>query len=142
MALAGFFLLLRILRALLSHLLGVAAFSSSDANAMWHDRLSAFPISALLLCVCLVPASEEIFFRGFLYAGIAKSHAGPYTAIALTAGLWAVTHQEYEPAQIAELFLLGLFLGWSRKTTSSLVPPIAIHALYNFFTLLPLVLNH
>jgi membrane protease YdiL (CAAX protease family) len=142
LVLTAIVLVLSIAYVLLSHLLGDAMSESRAEIAKRHELLSAFPIVGLLVYVFLIPTAEEIFFRGFLYTGIAGSIAGPYVAIVLTASLWAGTHWQYKPLQIAWLFLLGLFLGWNRKKTRSLVSPIIFHALNNFFVLVPFVLRH
>ncbi len=82
--------------------------------------------------VVAAPLFEESFFRGFLFRGFASSFMGPRGAIALTSGLWAVIHAQYDAYGIATIFCFGLLLGSARLRTRSLLAPIAMHAMANF----------
>jgi membrane protease YdiL (CAAX protease family) len=95
----------------------------ASANPVW------------LIWVALViaaPIFEEAFFRGFLFQGFSSSFMGPFGAIALTAGLWALIHTQYDLYGIGTIFCLGLLIGLARLHTGSLWPPIAMHAMANF----------
>jgi membrane protease YdiL (CAAX protease family) len=84
--------------------------------------------------VVLAPLNEELFFRGFLFAGISRSRLGGAGAILLTALLWAVIHIQYDWYGVSNIFVIGLLLGYARWKTDSIVPPILMHGLMNLLT--------
>jgi len=84
-----------------------------------------------LALVVAAPLFEETFFRGFLYKGFAASALGPVAAIAITAGLWAAIHLQYDFYGMVSIFFLGLFLGAARSLSESLVVPVLLHAASN-----------
>lgn len=94
-------------------------------------RTAGFPPLLWLAVVVLAPLNEEIFFRGFLFAGIGRSRAGGWGAILLTSLLWAFIHVQYDQYDVATIFAAGLLLGYARLKTNSIVPTIGMHALMN-----------
>ena len=84
-----------------------------------------------LFCVALIifaPLFEEMFFRGFLFRGLAASVIGSIGAIVLTTALWAMLHVQYDTYGIATIFVLGLFFGAARVVTGSLYVPLVLQA--------------
>ena len=108
----------------------------------------------------LAPLAEEIVLRGAilrsllrwtgslpqdgtiptsLTAGGPQRHGGHWTAIALSALLFALMH--FNPAQMPHAFLIGLLLGWMYWRTGSILPGVAYHwanntvayVLYHFY---------
>ena len=79
----------------------------------------------------VAPLFEEIFFRGFLFRGIANSWLGAPGAIVITAAVWALIHLQYSWTDIGMIFLLGLFLGYARYRTGSTTLTVLLHALWN-----------
>jgi membrane protease YdiL (CAAX protease family) len=93
--------------------------------------------SPLLFWIALViatPVFEELFFRGFVFAGILASPLGRTGAVLITALLWTWVHQELDPLEFAIAFLIGTTLGIARLRTQSLFVPIAMHMLYNLIS--------
>lgn len=93
------------------------------------------PIAIVLLFIAIVivaPVCEEIAFRGFLFRGLSMSRLGVPGAIVLTAAMWALMHVQYDWFVIAQIFLLGIFLGWLRWATGSTVLTIVLHFITNF----------
>jgi membrane protease YdiL (CAAX protease family) len=137
------------LRAMLPY---VAAFLvlllSFDLSSLWLDRsvVTQFMLDVyesagskpLLWLTLLVgaPVGEELFFRGFLLAGFRTSRLGATGAVVLTSLLWAGIHTQYDPPDMAMVFLTGMALGWVRLSLGSIVPCIALHALMNFLATL------
>lgn len=78
------------------------------------------------------PLSEEVFFRGFLFAGLGRSRLGGGGAIVLTALLWSMIHLQYDAYGKVTIFVGGLLLGYARLKSGSLYPCILMHALMNF----------
>ena len=84
-----------------------------------------------LAIVLVAPIAEEVFFRGFLYTGLAASAPGPFGAILITAAIWASIHLQYDLLLIASVFVIGLILGLARYRSGSLLLTIALHGLVN-----------
>jgi membrane protease YdiL (CAAX protease family) len=90
----------------------------------------AVDYAALLVAFALVPAfCEEILFRGFLQAGLARAIDRPAGVVAASALVFALFH--LDPWRFTGIFGLGLFLAWLRLVTGSLLPPMTAHAASN-----------
>jgi membrane protease YdiL (CAAX protease family) len=74
----------------------------------------------------LAPVQEELFFRGFLYRGLAPA-IGPWPTIILTSAVWAVVHMQYDWFFVGEIFLLGVVFGWLRKLSGSTILTMLLH---------------
>jgi len=84
-----------------------------------------------LAIVVAAPIFEELFFRGFVFAGIANSRIGVIGAILITALIWTVIHGQYDWYTRSQIFLIGILLGAARAHSGSLLPPVLMHALMN-----------
>ncbi len=90
-------------------------------------------VQALLLGAMVAPIAEEVFFRGFLFAGFRQRF--PFWIAAWGSGLiFAVVH--LVPGAILPIAVLGFLLAWLREQTGSIWPSIVMHALNNvlYFT--------
>jgi len=109
-----------------------------------HDIVTPFQIEAyrtakdagwllglLLAIVVLAPVGEEIAFRGFLYRGWALP-GRELLAIAVISLVWAAMHIQYDWLGMAQIFVLGLLLGWFRWASGSTTLTILMHVLVNF----------
>jgi membrane protease YdiL (CAAX protease family) len=86
-----------------------------------------------LLAVCIAPPTEELVFRGVLYAGLARAWRPAAAGVATTAifvALHATEVGSYWPAWLA-IATLGALALRARVVTGSLLPAIALHASYN-----------
>ena len=87
-----------------------------------------------LLWIAIViagPVFEEIFFRGFVFTGLANSRLGANGAILLTAVLWAVIHIQYGWLEIGFIVVIGVLLGYTRVKTGSVVGCMLLHMAMN-----------
>ena len=82
--------------------------------------------------VIVAPAGEEILFRGFMFRGFVKSERTVWPAIIVISLLWAALHIQYDWAGMMQIFIIGLFLGWVRWTSGSVLLTFFLHALFNF----------
>jgi len=115
----------------------------SDALLHWrgpwdfHPWMQA-PLAASafrMLAVCILgPAAEELLFRGLLFRWL-SDRVPVQATIAITAVAWALLHWSYLWAVIGVIVIDGLLLGLARWRTGSIAPPIAMHALYNFYAI-------
>ncbi|MBI3286764.1 MAG: CPBP family intramembrane metalloprotease [Chloroflexi bacterium] len=83
---------------------------------------------AILAGAMLAPLAEEIYFRGFLFAGL-RGYIGPAPAIVLSSAIFALFHLSLTLS--VPIFILGCFLAWLYHFSGSLWPSIALHVLRN-----------
>ncbi len=88
-----------------------------------------FPPILWFALIIVVPVSEELLMRGFLFKGIECSRLGPIGAIIITSFVWSILHTQYDLYGIASIFISGLLLGLARLKTKSVYIPVAMHSL-------------
>jgi membrane protease YdiL (CAAX protease family) len=81
--------------------------------------------------ILVAPAGEEVMFRGFLFRGWVRSEQSAWPAIIVISVLWAMLHIQYDWTGMLQIFIIGLFLGWMRWRSGSLVLTYLLHALFN-----------
>lgn len=81
--------------------------------------------------VIVTPIGEESLFRGFLFRGWYRERQDAWSAIGLTAVLFALLHVQYDWFVIAQVFAFGLLLGWMRWVSGSTALTMLLHALIN-----------
>ena len=99
----------------------------SYASATAEGWLPALLAAAILVA----PAGEELMFRGFIFRGWARSDRTAWPAIVVISVLWAALHIQYDWAGVLQIFVIGLFLGWMRWRSGSIVLTFVLHALFN-----------
>lgn len=92
---------------------------------------AAWLLPMLVATILIAPAGEEAMFRGFLFRGWVRSSRSGWPAIVIISVLWAMLHIQYDWAGMLEIFAAGLFLGWMRWRSGSLVLTFLLHALFN-----------
>lgn len=101
------------------------------------NLLSAETIPEMLLVVLvvsIVPAfSEEIMFRGYIQRSF-EFKLKPFWAALITALFFSLFH--FNPYGILPLAALGLYFGFAAYMSESLVIPIFLHFLNNFFAVM------
>jgi membrane protease YdiL (CAAX protease family) len=86
-----------------------------------------------LLLVCAAPAiTEEIAFRGVMFAGFARTLHG-WETVLLTALMFMVLH--VNPPAYPHLLIMGLTLGAMRLKTGSWLPGVFTHFTHNFLAI-------
>lgn len=107
-----------------------------DAGETWaRDAWAAtrwLPLLVLAVNVA-APVVEELFFRGFLFAGLNESRGGAPLAVAVPALLWSLVHVQYGIQYIAVIFVGGILLGAARARTRSLATPMLMHFVWNLY---------
>lgn len=107
---------------------------------VWATRGSL--LFLLFVMVIAGPLAEEIFYRGFLFRGLAGTRFGPSLPIIVTALMWALMHQQYGWVEIAIIFFNGLLLGYVRHRTNSITPTILMHMTMNFVSCVLFMIFH
>ncbi|MDR3422241.1 MAG: type II CAAX endopeptidase family protein [Xanthobacteraceae bacterium] len=95
----------------------------------------------LLGAVVVAPAGEEVLFRGFLFRGWARTAFSTWFAIPAISLLWMALHVQYDWTGMLQIFVIGLFLGWMRWRSGSLLLTFLLHALFNLEGTLETVLQ-
>jgi hypothetical protein len=125
----------------LIELVGSVTGQSSDIFTM-NAYQTAKPLALLWISfVIFGPAFEETFFRGFLFAGWVRSRLGAIGTVALTSGLFAVLHIQYDLFGIMSVLVMGIALGIMRLKTGSLWSPLLMHFAWNLVGMVMLALN-
>ena len=92
--------------------------------------------------VTIAPLFEEALFRGFMFAGLARSRFRLAGAILITNTLWTAVHLRpgvewfNEIYGLAVVFGAGLIFTLARLRTGSLAAPIILHGAWNATLLL------
>ena len=96
---------------------------------MLREALAAMSTPTMVLVVAVIPAiCEELLFRGFLMSALARS-AGKWTAIGVSACVFAVFH--FFLFKFVVTVFLGLMLAYLCWQSRSVIPAIAAHFLHN-----------
>jgi membrane protease YdiL (CAAX protease family) len=106
------------------------------------DDSSAISIAATaILVVAGAAISEEMLFRGLIFAGLRKSMS-LWPAALISSTIWALLHLAAGNfAVVVVLAIFGLVLAWLYERTGSLWAPICAHAINNSLAVLVLFLS-
>lgn len=86
----------------------------------------------LVFAFCVAaPITEEFFARGFLYRGWSESFLGVGGAILLSSVVWTLMHMQYSWFFLAQVFSIGLLLGYLRYLSGSTWLVVVLHGLNN-----------
>jgi membrane protease YdiL (CAAX protease family) len=96
-------------------------------------------IGGLLLALftggVIAPIAEEVFFRGFVFAGLHR-RLGLRRAVVLNAILFALVH--ILPTSWPPIFVLGVLFALLYEQTGSIWPAVAVHGAINSISFLAL----
>lgn len=95
-----------------------------------YRSAGSVPLLAFAL-VGVAPVFEELFFRGFLFGGFARTRLGVPLAVATTSLLFTLVHGPTDAWSGATVLLSALVLAAARVKTGSTAPGVAMHALGN-----------
>jgi membrane protease YdiL (CAAX protease family)/uncharacterized RDD family membrane protein YckC len=89
-------------------------------------------VIAGFLIIAAAPLSEEIFFRGFMFAGL-RRRLSLWPAAAVAAIIFGALHYTGPDSigVVPQLAVFGLLLAWLYEYTGSLWPPILVHVINN-----------
>ena len=88
----------------------------------------------VIIAISVVPAiCEEVMFRGYIQRSFGFKFK-PHVAAIITAVFFALYH--FNPYGLIPLAIIGFYLGFAAYTSQSLVIPIIIHFLNNFFAVM------
>ena len=87
-------------------------------------------IFAVTAIVVLAPIAEEIFFRGFFFAGL-RTRWSLWPAALLSGAIFGLVHAPTGPTAAIPLAGLGVGLAWLYNKTDSIYPCMLAHFLNN-----------
>ena len=99
------------------------------------DRAAPFAANFVVVAL-LAPVVEELMFRGLGFAAV-RDMFGATAAIVVTSLAFGLAHGLVVGLPVLTIF--GAILAWLRLKTSSLYPPIALHAVFNAAALIAAV---
>ncbi|MCI0340583.1 MAG: CPBP family intramembrane metalloprotease [Planctomycetales bacterium] len=111
----------------------VALLAVALIGAWWgrHSPVQVRGASAILLHLLWIAPAEELFFRGYLQAGLRTAWGGSWAAAA-TAALFGVSHAivHRDPGQLVTA-VPGLLFAAARERHGTLLTPILLHGAAN-----------
>lgn len=102
--------------------------TNADALVQQAHYAPLTVLSLLISAVVIAPFCEELFFRGYLFAGLLRG-MNVWLAGLISAVLFTLVHGDLGSAAL--LFVFGLVLAVVRWRSGSLWPGVALHALNN-----------
>jgi uncharacterized protein len=106
------------------------------------EAASRMPTTAYIVVVfggvVVASVTEEILFRGFLYATL-RRYAGAFGSIVVSGAVFATLH---EPMAFLPIFVIGCLLAWLYERTGTLLAPIGAHAANNLYTFLLVYIHY
>jgi membrane protease YdiL (CAAX protease family) len=126
----GIFLrLISVAVVMIQMLVGVWAEVTNNPLLLTEHPLSAFQQALVVLsAVLLVPAAEEVFYRGILYHALGR-YFGLAGAAVISTTVWTLLHGSI--VLFPAIFVLGILLVLLYESTESIWPPIAAHVGFN-----------
>lgn len=92
----------------------------------------------MFLCLCIIaPVFEELLFRGVFMKILDPYGSG--IAIFISALAFAIAH--FSPVSLVVILIMGILMALLRIYSDSIVPCIIFHSLYNFQSVIMLILE-
>lgn len=92
------------------------------------DRMMSGSLPAIVATCLLAPVLEEMLFRGIILRAFLQQYPR-WAAIWSSALIFGFAHMNVYQFVVATM--IGVLVGWLYERTRSLIPCIALHALYN-----------
>jgi len=118
-----------------------------DFEIQPHEELdlirtySQLPLRMLIIvtAVAIVPAFEEMLFRGLFQTMLRSVLIKPWLSITISSALFAMAHPNV--GHWSGLFVLSLCMGYAYEKSGSLLRPIFIHSLFNATSIIGTLCN-
>ena len=110
------------------HIFSLEPAPQNVVQVFLKDSTSSYLVPLTVFVALVGPALEEIFFRGFAYAGLRKRF-GVWPSACIASGAFAALHMN--AVAFFPIFVLGMFLAYLYERSGSLIPSITAHMLHN-----------
>jgi len=118
-------------------ILGGQFIYGTDFKMPQHEELEVITIYPqislrvliIITTVFVVPAFEEMLFRGLFQTLIRSIFVSPWRSVTISSVIFVIAHPTI--AHWPALFVLSMCLGYSYEKSGSLFRPIFIHSLFN-----------
>lgn len=87
----------------------------------------------IIFIILLAPIAEEIYFRGYIFNTLLKNN-GIIFSIIYTSIIFALLHLNV--SLFLYYFIIGCFLAYAYKISETIILPILMHSVYNFFVII------
>jgi uncharacterized protein len=128
----GLFLISSLVEVAMTKVLGPHPPQPQALALVKHHGWWAFMLDFMSVGIA-APIAEELFFRGFLFAGLAQ-RMSPLLAMAVSAALFGAAH--LEKWSFLPIFAIGFGLAWVYYSTRSLWVNIVSHSTVNTVSLI------
>ncbi len=124
------FLVLPILAAVLYY------YGLNDQQAI-TDIVIDLPLYIVLMAIVIAPLTEELLFRVLFITKIQEYTKSAALAIIVSSLVFSAFHVSYgSVVEIVGVFVVGLIFGFVYWQSRSIIPPLFIHLVYNFLSIM------
>ena len=114
----------------------ITIFRPIDVDPDWLAMMEQLSLAEdLVVSVLLAPVSEELLFRGAMFAALLRRW-GIWSAVVIPSVLWALLHVQYEWWVVGCIAASGVLLAMIRWRSGSLYLPVGLHAAENLLATL------
>ncbi len=112
-------------------------------NCLYHDAIREYihiewlklpdppGLTAMSVATtCVQPAIVEEFFFRYLILGVLRRHCGVHGSVHISAAMFAICHV-HVLLSMPYLFAAGVFFGYARAASRSMVLPVSLHFIHN-----------
>lgn len=117
---------------------------TQPSSGLAQSAYGIYSLAFFVLAAVIAPLFEEIVFRGFLFQSLRSTfragrdtesrvinHRSDMLAMAVSSGIFALIHFQFDPGITLILFLKGCYMCEMYRRSGSLLVPIAYHSLNN-----------
>ena len=104
-----------------------------DLNGVLKPESLSGYLLLFIAVVIIAPLGEELLFRGFFQKILEDNWKDITKSVLVTAVIFSFIHMN--PFWFAQIYILGILLGFLAWKTNSIIPPLILHSLNNLIAL-------
>ena len=104
-----------------------------DLNGVLKPESLSGYLLLFIAVVIIAPLGEELLFRGFFQKVLEDNWKDITRSVLVTALIFSFIHMN--PFWFAQIYILGILLGFLAWKTNSIIPPLILHSLNNLIAL-------